>query len=206
MPLLEDLKHVAEAATGIARPDWVDIATVPRKPCLYHFKDDGQTPNNPNFPLIHYHSPVRLDPENDPAAVFEVLFKYYGWVGAWRDGIYDFLHFHTKSHEVLGIARGKVCVRFGGRRGRKLALKAGDVVIIPAGTGHCRIEASDDLLVVGAYPDGSEYDEPNPEDTSAAKARNNIAKVGVPPRDPVYGLEGPMPKIWSTKRTVPARR
>ncbi len=190
MPLIEDLKHVAEAATGIGRPDWVDIATVRRKPNLYNFKDDGETPNNPELPLVHYRSAVKLDPDYDPAAIFEVLFKYYGWTGTWRDGVFDFNHFHTKSHEVLGIARGKVCVRFGGARGRKINLKAGDVVIVPAGTGHRRMRASADLLVVGAYPEGGHYDEPTPHDVDAKKARRDIAKVPVPSRDPVFGHEG----------------
>jgi uncharacterized protein YjlB len=72
-------------------------------------------------------------------------------------------------------------------------------VILPAGTGHCRIKASDDLLVVGAYPEGSDYDEPKPEDVDPKQARADIAKVAVPLRDPVYGLEGPLPQIWNGK-------
>src|ERR1700755_1682931 len=101
MPLIEDLKHIAEVATGLKRPDWVDITTYDRKANLCHFKDDGETPNNPDLPLIQYRSAVKLDPAYDPAAIFEVLFKHYGWTGAWRDGIYPFNHFHTKTHEVL---------------------------------------------------------------------------------------------------------
>lgn len=198
MPLREDLKHIAEAVTGINRPEWVDIETRTRKPNLHRFKDDGQTPNNPELPLIHYRGAVRLDPKWDPAAIFEVLFGRYQWVGSWRDGVYGFLHFHTKTHEVLGIARGTVGVRFGGAHGRKISLKAGDVVILPAGTGHCRVDASNDLLVVGAYPEGSGYDEPKPEDIDPKTARANIAKVPVPPRDPVYGAEGPMRQIWNS--------
>jgi uncharacterized protein YjlB len=125
-----------------------------------------------------------------------VLFKQYKWTGAWRDGVYPFLHFHTKAHEVLGMARGSVCIRFGGAHGRKISLKAGDVVILPAGTGHYRVEASDDLLVVGAYPDGSDYDEPKPDEADPESARADIGKVGAPQRDPVYGLEGPLTKLW----------
>ena len=196
MPLLEDIKKGAEIATGIGRPDWADVLTRPRKPNAYRFRDDGETPNNPRFPLIHYRSAVVLDAGYDPAAMFEVLFGYYGWRDQWRDGIYPYLHFHTKTHEVLGIARGTARVQFGGRKGRTLNLKPGDVVILPAGTGHRRLSASDDLLVVGAYPEGGKYDEPKPEDVKPAEARKRIKAVAVPPNDPVYGRSGPLGKLW----------
>jgi uncharacterized protein YjlB len=116
---------------------------------LFHFGNDGQTPNNPHFPLLIYRSPVRLDPACDPAAIFESLFAAHGWGDGWRDGIYDFNHFHTGTHEVLGIARGRAKVRFGGAAGKVIELRAGDVVVLPAGTGHERLSKSRDLLVVG---------------------------------------------------------
>src|ERR1700750_2422056 len=94
MPIVEDIKHVAEAVSGFCRPAWEGIRTTRRKPNLYRFKDDGETPNNPKHPLIHYRGAVKLDLGSDPAAIFEVLFKHHGWIGSWRDGIYDFNHFH----------------------------------------------------------------------------------------------------------------
>ncbi len=197
MALLEDLKKGAEIITRIGRPDWVDVVTRRRKPNTHRLNDDGETPNHPSFPLIHYKSAVVLDPAYDPAAILEVLFKEYGWgSGQWRDGIYPYLHFHTKTHEVLGIARGSARVQFGGNKGRTLALKAGDVVILPAGTGHRRIAASKDLLVVGAYPKGSDYDEPKPDEVDPKRARKCIAAVPVPSCDPVYGHDGPLTTLW----------
>src|SRR3954462_11639404 len=118
-------------------------------PQLYRFEDDGQTPNNPRLALVHCRGVVSGD-GTDPAAAFEATFAAHGWQDSWRNGIYPFLHFHADAHEVLGIARGSAEGRFGRDSGRSLAVAAGDVVVLPAGTGHRRVAASPDLLVVGA--------------------------------------------------------
>ena len=125
-----------------------------------------------------------------------------GTAGAnsWRDGVYPFRHFHTGTHEVLGIARGRATVELGGAAGRKLTLKAGDVVVLPAGTAHRRLAASDDLLVVGAYPPGGKYDEPRPDDVDHDKAVAAIAGVRLPKQDPVYGAGGPLRRLWKARR------
>jgi uncharacterized protein YjlB len=188
------MKSIAERLTGLARPHKVK----PRKrnAQVFLFRDDGKTPNNPRFPLILYRSPVRLAEAADPAAVFEVLFAANGWKPAWRDGIYDYNHFHTGTHEVLGIARGHARVRFGGEKGRVIEVRAGDAFVHPAGVGHRRLSGSKDLLVVGAYPKSGRYDEPQPHEVDYAKAVKSIAKVGLPAADPVYGRRGPLMAIW----------
>src|SRR5262249_61447687 len=102
----------------------------------------------PGWPLLPYRSAVRFPSTLDAAAIFEALFESHGWGDMWRDGIYDYVHYHSRIREVLGIARGKAKVRLGGRRGRTLSVKAGDVLILPAGTAHHRFFASKGLLVV----------------------------------------------------------
>ena len=79
--------------------------------------------------------------------------------------------------------------------------KAGDVIVLPAGTGHRRISASDDLLVVGAYPSSAgRYDEPRPGELDHRTAIRRIARVARPARDPVYGRDGPLKKAWRQRR------
>ena len=168
-----------------------------RKAHALAFADDGAIPNNANLPFIYYRSPVRLAHASDPAAIFEELFASNGWKDSWRNGIYDYLHYHSGTHEVLGIARGHVRVRFGGRKGKIVALRTGDVAILPAGTGHQRISASRDLLVVGAYPPSGNYDECKGSRAEYARALRSIPKLRLPAKDPVYGADGPLLDLWS---------
>jgi uncharacterized protein YjlB len=195
MILLESIKRLAENATGVRRPDDPQSLLRDRKPHTYRFKDDGVIPNHPRWPLIIYKSAVQLPQSLDPAAVFEELFVSHCWGNSWRNGIYDFAHYHSGTHEVLGIARGGGRVLFGGANGRALTLKAGDVAILPAGTGHQREKASEDFLVVGAYPTMGVYDEcRSPEDRE--KALRAIARAARPRKDPVYGKDGPLMRVW----------
>jgi uncharacterized protein YjlB len=201
MPALETLKKVAEKATGWARPSADDLTRLvrPRKPQAFRFKDDGVIPNHPHWPLIVYRGAVRFDDAFDPAAVFEDLFRQRGWGGSWRNGIYDYVHYHSRIHEVLGIARGQGKVQFGGLKGRTMTVKAGDVAILPAGTGHQCLSASQDFLVVGAYPPNGTYDECTSSEHHN-KALRTIPKVARPRQDPVYGGRGPLLTAWRTQR------
>ena len=159
----------------------------------------GSFPIIPRWPLIIYKGVARLTPGLDPAAVFEDLFESHGWGSSWRDGIYDYAHYHSRIHEVLGIARGSGQVRLGGANGRILTLNAGDVAILPAGTGHQRIKASADFLVVGAYPASGAYDECKSEEDRKT-AIPSIDRVARPRQDPVYGKDGPLMQVWPPRK------
>jgi uncharacterized protein YjlB len=133
----------------------------------------------------------------DPVAI-ERLFAANRWPPAWRDGVHPFHHFHTNTHEALGVARGEASVLFGGLNGQVLTVQAGDVVVIPAGVGHCCQSRSSDLLIIGAYPD----DAPNPDlrrgrQAEHAEALRAIAAVRRPAADPVIGENGPLPRLWA---------
>lgn len=150
-----------------------------------HFEDDGATPNN-RFPVLCYR--LQLDPDNDNANAFEALFAGHGWTPLWRAGIFDYHHFHPNAHEVLGVAAGRAQVTLGGEAGQTLSVRVGDVLVLPAGTGHRCVECSEDFLVVGAYPRGQEdYDIQRPDAHTYAQAIARIAVVPGPVQDPVTG-------------------
>lgn len=190
---------------GPGRPKWIGSSTGENQPFMTSRMME-RPPNNPALPLLRYRGAIALRGKHDPAAVLEQIFSAQDWRRSWRDGVYDFLHFHSHTHEVLGIARGWVEVRFGGAKGKILTLSAGDVVVLPAGTGHCRVSKSRNLLVVGAYPPGGRYDGPRPEHTDSSRAREAIAKVKIPNSDPIYGPQRPLISIWCTRLNSRAAR
>ena len=134
-------------------------------------------PNNPRFPVLIYHGVDVSDPKR--------LFAEHGWGGAWTNGVFDFHHFHSTSHEVLAVIAGAATLELGGPQGKAFDVAAGDVLVLPAGTGHRRATARGGFTVVGAYPRGQEnYDLLRAADDAA---RERIAKLGPPPQDPVGG-------------------
>ena len=76
-------------------------------------------------------------------------------------------------------------------------MRPGDVLVLPAGTGHCRAAGSPDLLVVGAYPPGQEaYDLRRGEPGEHDEVRANLARVALPEQDPVEGPDGSLVRLW----------
>lgn len=162
----------------------------------FRFDGDGEVPNNPRLPLVVYRQAVPSSRHGEAAAWLEQTFAANGWIDGWRNGIFPFRHFHTGTHEVLGIARGRATVEFGGAGGRTVSVAAGDVVVLPAGTSHRRIDASADLLVVGAYPRDSRIDQDRPGEIDMETARRAVAAVALPERDPVRGEAGAVMELW----------
>jgi uncharacterized protein YjlB len=172
----------------------MSVVSADLEPLTFLFADDGLVPNNP-MPFLVYKAAV--DVGNDhPEKTIEGLFGANGWGAMWRDGVYDFLHYHATVHEVLGIARGHAKVRFGGDKGELLEISAGDVAILPAGTGHQCLSSSPDFSVVGAYPPGPPMDLVRPTKEAHAKALKTIAQVKVPKTDPVLGAHGWLVQLW----------
>lgn len=158
-------------------------------------KDDGSIPNNPQLPLLVYQGALQL-PVQDPAAAIEELLAGNEWGGSWRNGIYNFHHYHSTAHEVLVCYRGTAKVQLGGESGITLTLKQGDVVVIPAGVGHKNLGNSDDFRVVGAYPPGQDWDMNYGKPGERPQTDENISRVPLPPSDPVYGDNGPLCEHW----------
>ena len=137
------------------------------------------------WPLLVYAAVLaRPTPE-----AFEALFTRNRWPAAWRDGVFAFHHYHSNSHEVLGIYEGEATVQFGGEGGVQVTAKAGDVVVLAAGTAHKKLASRGALGVVGAYPEGSDPD-------TCRGVPGAILSIALPACDPVFGVAGPLFEQW----------
>ncbi|ARQ00038.1 cupin domain-containing protein [Pseudorhodoplanes sinuspersici] len=160
------------------------------------FADDGIIPNNPTLPLVLYPNVFDLTDTRDPASVIEMTFAKNGWGDGWRNGIYPYVHYHSRIHEALAVARGKATVRFGGNHGEEIDIAAGDAVVLPAGTGHHGLTTSSDFVLIGAYPPAGTYDLCLASATERAKALQAIPTVPLPDKDPIFGRDGPLLHAW----------
>ncbi len=161
------------------------------EPETFLFEDDGAIPNS-TLPLLVYRAAAPADPQ-----AIERTFAANRWPPDWRAGVHPYHHFHANTHEALGVARGTATVLFGGPNGRELQVSAGDIVIVPAGVGHCNKSQSADLMIVGAYPDNA----PRPDQYRGKSAEHaqvlpKIAVVPAPAADPVTGGDGPLRRLW----------
>jgi uncharacterized protein YjlB len=162
-------------------------------PEVLRLEKNGWMPNNQELPVLLYRGAFPAG-SSDMASAMEEAFARNGWPPQWRNGVYDFHHYHSTAHEVLGFAGGWGKLMLGGERGHAVTLRAGDVAVLPAGTGHCRLDASDDFLVIGAYPIGETWDicRQAPDAVAAARMR----QVRFPASDPVSGRTGPLVREW----------
>ncbi|MET0465704.1 MAG: cupin domain-containing protein [Chitinophagaceae bacterium] len=163
-------------------------------PETYYFKDDGTIPNS-RYPLLVYQQVFsqRGDKGGD---WLEERFAVNGWTNTWRWGVYPFHHYHSNTHEVLGCFSGEALLHMGGEKGEKLTVKAGDIIVIPAGVGHKCISHSDDFTVLGAYPDGLDPDLMTGGKHERPDADKNIAAILKPSADPFSGKQEGLIKLW----------
>src|SRR4051794_18138898 len=86
-------------------------------PEVLRLSRNAWVPNNEHLPVLLYRGAIRATtPEG-----FEKIFQANGWPAQWRNGVYDFHHYHSTAHEVLGFVRGHAHIVLGGEKGRELS-------------------------------------------------------------------------------------
>jgi len=97
---------------------------------------------------------------------------------------------------VMAVIKGSSTLQLGGENGIHLKIEKGDVILIPAGVAHRNLGKEKDVICVGGYPRGKDYDMNygKPEERPAADER--IAQATIPRFDPVTGKPDPLNMIW----------
>jgi uncharacterized protein YjlB len=157
---------------------------------------NGNFPNSA-LPVLVYQGAFELPKQKNKAAeIIQAVFNRNGWRNSWRNGIYDFHHYHSITHECLAVSMGSATVILGGPNGKRIKIKAGDVLILPAGVAHKCSSYSKDFLCVGAYPQGKDYDTNRGTADELERALKNIEKLSLPAKDPVFGTQGFLKTYW----------
>lgn len=191
------------------------MATVVVEPIL--LPEMGASPNNGKLPLLLYRAAVKVG-KDDPEGDLERAFGANDWGNGFRGDTFPFHHYHSIAHEVVGCARGKARIQFGGPSGPIVDVKAGDAVLIPAGVVHCRVDDAPGYSSVGAYPPGQQPDlcvltesdarvasvRPDAEGLALkvvgngemAATKATIAATPLPHTDPVGGKAGAVQAHW----------
>ncbi len=170
-------------------------------PEQYPSRPRGRLPNS-RFPLLVHRGAI---PGGGEGAVRD-RFRANGWLNNWRyPGIYTYPHFHSTTHECLGCAEGWMEVELFGRGGTRVRIEAGDVIVMPAGVSHQMVGNSDDVMMIGGYPEGRDWDniqEDHITEETRRAAAKRIMMLPIPARDPVTG--GPMQKWIDAPSSVDA--
>lgn len=165
------------------------------QPQTLKFHPSGGMPNNPDLPVLVYREVLAHTAANKDK-LFQQSFAGHNWHGIWKSDIYDYHHFHSHSHEALGIAEGQAILELGGEDGKEIKVHAGDLLILPAGTGHRKASGSENLVVIGAYPPGQENYDIYRSVSECGNAIERIASTPLPETDPFYGADGPLIPLW----------
>ena len=169
---------------------------LPEHTGVFLLDDDGVFPNNEHLPVVMYEHAFQISNEDEAVRQIERLLQQNGWHHPWRNGIYDYHHYHSTAHEVLVCYAGSAKVQLGGPAGVMINFRLGDVLLLPAGTAHKCIEATADFKCIGAYPLDQMFDMCYGEMEDRSKSMENIHKVPLPQADPVYGMDGPLVFHW----------
>lgn len=160
----------------------------------YIVKDNRIFPNS-ILPVILYKDAIDV-PFFRPAHAMEKLFEENGWTNNWHNGLATYHHYHSNTHEVIGVYKGKMIILLGGENGKHVVMRKGDVIIIPAGVAHKNLGKEEDALCVGGYPEGIEFDMNLGEAGERPAADRNISAVNLPQTDPVLGHGEGLVELW----------
>ena len=163
-------------------------------PEKYFIGDNGLFPGS-RFPVLHYHKALRL-PRFFRARHVRKVFNEHNWTNTWRNTIYTFHHYHSNTHEAMAVIKGRTTLLLGGENGKQVVLHEGDIIVIPAGVAHKNLGREKDIVCIGGYPGGVDFDMNYGNAGERPGTDVNIEKVPVPATGPLAGNADPLMNTW----------
>src|SRR5436190_18000277 len=164
-----------------------------KTPLTYYISDNDIFPGS-SLPVLHYKKAVRL-PFFFAGRYVKNLFRVHNWSNTWRNGIYADHHYHSNTHEAMAVIKGRATLLLGGENGKQIVLHKGAVIVIPAGVAHKNLGRLKDVICIGGYPEGRDFDMNYGKAGERPRTDRNIASLPVPETDPVFYKEG-LSEIW----------
>lgn len=155
---------------------------------LFCLKPTKLVPNSA-YPLLYYKSAFSAG--TSPEAI-SAHFAKHSWIEQWRYGMYHQSHYHSTTHEALGVYKGKAQLQFGmsdqdteEERAKRVVLDVseGDVIVIPSGVAHRCLTEEGGFSMVGSYPSGAKQWDMN------YGGEDKQVEMSVPEMDPVCGKD-----------------
>ena len=134
-------------------------------------------PNN-SLPVLFYKGAAEkwLNQSNAAEAVLS-HFERNGYGNGWVNGIFNYHHFHSTTHEALTCIAGEGSIQLGGPGQNIYTVTKGDVLLLPAGIAHKKIKATKNFQIVGLVVDVMDQDL-NIVDSQIEKAKEFVQKTG----------------------------
>ncbi|KAF7597613.1 hypothetical protein BBP40_000091 [Aspergillus hancockii] len=154
----------------------------------------NQIPNTSiqSKPLLIYHGAFEASANELQAHLEKIGEVEPQWVYT----MYKQTHFHSTTHEILGVVSGRARLCFGGEANPdrfEPTVEKGDLIIVPAGVGHRLLDdlGPQSFKMVGAYPIGKQWDMCYGQSDKEEQVKA-IERLDWFHADPLYGADGPV--------------
>ena len=163
-----------------------------------YLKESKPYPNN-KLPALYYENVLEsiLGESYSGQDVMRLL-QQNGYTNTWSNGILNQHHFHSIAHEALACTLGELRVQLGGEDEIILTVRKGDVLLLPAGTAHKKLEATEEHEIIGGYPlNQPDYDFQYGDASDYEAIKEKVAQVELPHTDPITDFPALIKQYWS---------
>lgn len=164
----------------------VKIAAEPFDVHRIYVADDGEFPNNRDWPTLLYKSAF----DGDEAGGRSLILRGGEWTDPWTWGVFPYHHYHTKAWELLLCVSGRASIQVGGDGGPVVSVSRGDLMLVPPGVAHKQLDEGGGFALLGSYPrEGFDGRIDTVRGVPTKEQRERIESCHVPDRDPIFGLD-----------------